>query len=566
MGYGGGWLRGVRSVVSVLILLGLVAFTQPSALAQNALGAIRGIITDPSGASLSGVSVTVTNDQNGATQTISTGDDGNYSAVNLAPGTYTVKAEKAGFGTHLSKNVQVSVSVTSTVDLQLAVGSVSDTVNVQENVAPITEDKGDRGVVLGAQTLADLPLQVSGNIRLVDTFLTLAPGVTGDTFSARINGAPDFSQDFYYDGIPYMNADGGGRQEALGAPFESVDEYAIVTNAYNAQYGRSAGVLNFHIRSGTNKLHGGGWEYLRNNVLDSKGYFATIAPTEKQHEFGFKLGGPVYIPKIYDGRDKTFFFANFNWFRFRGGNSNSLTTLPTAAMKTGDFSSLLNTGINLGTNPCDGSTIFAGQIFDPNTTQVVGGQTCRTAFPGNIIPGDRLSPLSAQYLALMPTATTNAPINNTLVAVPTAPQNNLVYLFKVDHSFNHAVTFHGSYYKGRYNTPTSPVISGPLGTGNNFNSIARIKGKIAAAAGPAPSLPTTSSGRKAGTTWRSAGRCAGKMRRTPLPPTSGPSTSVPGRRLFLSPPMRGNWDTALPASSWAHRTTSARPGLRLPGW
>jgi hypothetical protein len=266
-----------------------------------------------------------------------------------------------------------------------------------------------------------------------------------------------------------MNADGGGRQEALGAPFESVDEYAIVTNAYNAQYGRGAGLLNFHIRSGTNRLHGGGWEYLRNNVLDAKGYFATEAPTEKQNEFGFKLGGPVYIPKIYDGKDKTFFFTNFNWFRFRGGNSNSLTTLPTAAMKTGDFSSLLNTSINLGTNPCDGSTVYAGQIFDPNTTQVVGGQTCRTAFPGNMIPLGRLSPLSAQFLSLIPTATSNAPIDNTLVAVPTAPQNNLVYLFKVDHSINHAVTFHGSYYKGRYNTPTSPLVSGPLGTGNNFN-------------------------------------------------------------------------------------------------
>ena len=123
-------------------------------------------------------------------------------------------------------------------------------------------------------------------------------------------------------------------------------------------YGRGAGLLNFHIRSGTNRLHGGGWEYLRNNVLDAKGFFATEAPTEKQNEFGFKLGGPVYIPKIYDGKDKTFFFTNFNWFRFRGGNSNSLTTLPTAAMKTGDFSSLVNPAINLGINPCDGSTVF----------------------------------------------------------------------------------------------------------------------------------------------------------------------------------------------------------------
>ena len=334
MGNLGALVQSVRLAALVFVLLGTVLFTQQITQAQTAIGEIRGAVTDSSGASIGEVTVTVTNIATGAVQTITTGSDGLYAAENL-----------------------VSVSKTSTVDIQLSVGSVTDVVNVQADIAPITDDKADRGVVLGAKTLADLPLQVAGNVRLVDTFLTLAPGVTGDTFSARINGAPDFSQDFYYDGIPYMNADGGGRQEGLGAPFESVDEYAIVTNAYNAQYGRSAGVLNFHIRSGTNQLHGGAWEYLRNDAHDSMGYFATKKPTEKQNEFVFKLGGPVYIPKIYNGKDKTFFFTNFNWFRFRGGNSNSLTTLPTAAMKTGDFSSLVNTNINLGTTPCDGSDL-----------------------------------------------------------------------------------------------------------------------------------------------------------------------------------------------------------------
>jgi hypothetical protein len=461
----------VRTVAPICLLLAVVVLAQQIALAQgSADGSIRGAITDPSGASLAGVTVTVTNNQTGVSKMITTGDDGIFNALNLAPGTYNVRAEKAGFTIRVNTDVEVNVGKATTVDMPLAVGSVTDTVNVQSSIVPITEDKGDRGVVLGAETLETLPLQVNGGARLVDTFLTLSPGVTGDTFSARINGAPDFSQDFYYDGIPYMNADGGGRQEGVSAPFESVDEYSIVTNAYSAQYGRGAGLLDFHIRSGTNRLHGGGWEYLRNNVLDSRGFFSRGSqPTEKQHEFGFKLGGPVYLPKIYDGKDKTFFFTNFNWFRFRGGITNSLTTLPTAAMKTGDFSSLVNTNINLGTNPCDGSTVFAGQIFDPATTKVVGGQTCRTAFPGNLIPMNRLSALSAQYLALMPTATTNAPINNTLVAVPTAPENNLVYLFKADHNINQALTLHGSYYKARFNSPTSPIISGPLGTGNNFN-------------------------------------------------------------------------------------------------
>ena len=455
---------GLWKMLPVLAFFVMFVCSPQDVMAQgSANGSIHGNVTDPSGASIGGVSVTVKNNQTGVTQVIATGDEGIFNALNLPPGMYSVKTEKSGFGTKTTDNVEVIVGEAATITIQLAVGNVTETVNVEATVTPVTEDKGDRGVLLEAQTLADLPLQVSGGARLADTFLTLAPGVTGDTFSARINGAPDFSQDFYYDGIPYMNADGGGRQEGLGVPFEAVDEYTVVTNAYDAEYGRGAGLLNFHVRSGTNRLHGGGWEYMRNNVLDSKGYFANSVPTEKQNEFGFKLGGPVYIPKIYDGKDKTFFFVNFNWFKFRGGISNSEETLPTADWKTGNFSNLLTTTA-LGTNPCDGSTIFAGQIFDPATP-------CRTAFPGNIIPMNRLSPLSAQYLALMPTATTNAPINNTLVSTPTAPTNNFVYLFKVDHNISHSLVFHASYYKGRFNTPTSPTISGPLGTGNNFNSL-----------------------------------------------------------------------------------------------
>ena len=464
--------RGWSKVLSILVLLTALTGVPQYLLAQgNADGSIQGSVTDQSGAGVAEATVTVTNNSTAIGQTISTNSDGSFTVQNLPPSLYTVRISKAGFGTKISNNVEVTVGKASTISLQLAVGNASETIDVQAEVAPVTEDRGDRGVDLGPATLAALPLEVSGGARQDDAFLTLSPGVTGNTFSARINGAPDFSQDFYYDGIPYMNADGGGRQEGLGAPFEAVDEYAIITNAYNAQYGRGAGLLNFHIRSGTNRLHGGAWEYLRNNDLDSRGYFATVAPTEKQNEFGFKVGGPVYIPKIFDGKDKTFFFVNFNWFRFRGGVSNSLETLPTAAEKTGDFSGLLNTAQPLGTNPCDGSTVYSGQIFDPATTTTVGGVECRTAFPGNIIPANRLSALSAQYLALIPTATTNAPTLNTVVSVPTAPENNLVYLLKFDHNINQKLVFHASYYKGRFTTPTSPLISGPLGAGNNFNSL-----------------------------------------------------------------------------------------------
>jgi hypothetical protein len=417
----------------------------------TATGSIQGTIVDISGSSIPGARIAVTSSGTNATQTFVTHDDGGYSFPNLAIGVYTIKVEKSGFDTEVQQNVNVAVGQTTFVDIKMPPGQQVQTVNVEAQAQMITEDRGDRSVLLQEQTLANLPLQVSSGPRLDDTFLTLAPGVTGNTFAARINGAPDFSQDFYYDGIPYMNADGGGRQEALSPPVDSIDEYSIVTNAYSAANGRSSGLLNFHIVSGTNRLHGGGWEYLRNNVLDSKGYFSPNAGTEKQHEFGFKVGGPVYIPKLYNGRDKTFFFFLMDWYKFRGGVSTSLTTLPTSRMKMGDFSEL------------------PFPIYDPATTRPDGsGGLTRDPFPNNMIPTDRLSANSASYLSLIPEATLPGIVNNAVVKAPASPVNNKYWLVKIDHNITPRFVLHGSYYHINSTSPTSPQFSGPLGSGNNF--------------------------------------------------------------------------------------------------
>ncbi len=447
----GRWLR----MALVTSLLTAIFGSGSTALAQGTVtGSISGTVTDPSGAVVSKAAVVITNVETNISRTLITDDNGGYSLPNLPISTYSVRVSSAGFSSELRENVKVSVGKDTIVDVAMATGRTSETVTVEADpVVAITEDRGDRSVVLAAETLTKLPIQISNGPRQPDAFLTLAPGVTGDTFSARINGAPNFSQDFYYDGVPYMNADGGGRQEGGGAPFEAVDEYAINTNAYSAQYGRSTGQLDFHIHSGTNQLHGSAWEFLRNNVFDAPGYFAKKAGTEKQNEYGFKVGGPVYIPRIYHGRDKTFFFAEMGWYKFRGGNSNSLTTLPTAKMIGGDFSEL------------------PFPIYDPRTTRPDGhGGLTRDPFPGNFIDPTRLSAVSSAYLPLIPVATLPGVINNAIVTTPAAPTNNFTYLIKIDHNISTKLVLHGSYYYLRAGNPTSPVISGPLGSGNNFAS------------------------------------------------------------------------------------------------
>src|SRR5579875_3766403 len=229
-------------------------------------------------------------------------------------------------------------------------------------------------------------------------------------------------------------------------------------NAYSAEYGGGVGVENFHFKSGTNQFHGDAYDFLRNNALDSRGFFAPSVSINKQNEFGVTAGGPVYIPHVYNGRNKTFWFTSLTWFRFRGAIRTSLISVPTDAMKNGDFSQLKD---------ANGNLIL---IFDPATTRPDGhGGLTRDPFPGNIIPPNRISTLSKAFIPLMPTATLPGVVNNALVSVPTAPQNYRQYLMKFDHNFSSKVVLHGSYYRNHLNFPTSPVLPGPLGGGNNFN-------------------------------------------------------------------------------------------------
>ncbi len=444
--------RWVRPLVLGISLFAMMLCIHQLARAQGVTtGSIQGTVTDTSGALVPDATVTVTNSATNISQTLTTRADGAFTIPNLAVNTYRVRVEKKGFTTAVTQNVVVTVNEAAVLNMQLSLGAETQTVTVEAQTAPLTTDTGDRSTAVSAQTIAKLPLQISSGFRQVDAFLTLAPGVTGNTFSARINGAPDFSQDFYYDGIPYMNADGGGRQENNSPPVDAIDQYAIDTNDYTAAYGRSSGLLNFHIQSGTNQLHGGVWEYLRNNVLDSRGYFATKAGTEKQNEYGFKIGGPVIIPKLYDGRDKTFFFFLMDWYKFRGGLSTSLTTLPTALMLQGNFSQL------------------PFPIYDPATTAPDGhGGLTRQPFPGNIIPANRVSAISAKFLPLIPASTLPGIVNNAVVQAPAGPINTFYPLFKIDHNFSSRLILHLSYYQDTSGTPTSPRIPGPLGSGNQF--------------------------------------------------------------------------------------------------
>ncbi len=241
----------------------------------------------------------------------------------------------------------------------------------------------------------------------------------------------------------------------------------------------------FATKSGTNRIHGSVYDIFRNEALDANTYFnngrkslclgaATTPaadancnslyrrPSNKQNDYGVTLGGPVVIPHVYNGRDRAFFF--FSWEQFRQSTGGPVTsTLPTAAMRNGDFSALLTKSV-IATNPCDGTPVYQGQIFDPSTTRAVNGVQCRTAFPANVIPASRITTIAKNYLNYYPIPQTNATFNNYTINQP-YPIANTTYTIRIDANATAKNKIFGS-WTARQNTSQkkSADASGPGGS------------------------------------------------------------------------------------------------------
>lgn len=307
----------------------------------------------------------------------------------------------------------------------------------------INTEQAEVATSLEERVIKDLPLQVGGNRRQIESFVFLVPGVQGDTFSSRINGGVDFNSEVLFDGVPMASFETNGFQTGINPPYEAIDEFKVLTSVFSAQYGRGQGVKNYHFADGTNGFHGNAFEFVRNDVFNARGFFSPTRAINRQNEYGFTVGGPVIIPKLYDGKNKTFFNVTTSWYKFRGAPLNFLQTVPTDAFRRGDFSELRDS---------DGALI---PIYDPVT---------RLPFPGNIIPQSRFSPTSLRVLPLIPTATRAGIVNNIGPGIPSIPNNNTAWSYKISH--NITTNQRISYTQWRTSSPNQCVlgsnISGPL--------------------------------------------------------------------------------------------------------
>jgi hypothetical protein len=423
------------------------------AVAQSDRGTIAGSVLDTTGAAIKDATVKLRGVDTGALYTTKTTGDGVYRISDVHIGKYDVTVEAPGFKSSVQTGVQIQINTTAALNITLQPGSVNEQVTVLADAPTLQTESSDVGTVVGDRQIHELPLALNSTgqsfVRSPETFIFLTPGAVGQgtvgdhgsagVFETKLSGGQNFGSEILLDGASVQRSDSGTAFDQTAPSVEALTEFKVTTATPTAQYGHtSGGVESFTTKSGTNGFHGSVFELFRNEALDANSwdnnFFGNKKPRDRQNDFGGALGGPVRIPKLYDGRDKTFFFFAWEQYRNRRGLSNNVQTLPTAAERNGDFSALLGPGLTFPINPsdpnsarlpvinpCDGQQVLQGQIFDPATTQTVSGRTCRLPFANNQIPG--LSTVAQTVQGYLPS--TNLPGTTASNGAPGVIQNFL---------------------------------------------------------------------------------------------------------------------------------------------
>ncbi len=389
----------LRQILQVVLS---VSLSLGAAFAQGNLGGLTGQIVDGSGAMVPDAKIVLLNPATGLRfDSVSTAEGYTFRAV--PPGEYRVEVEAKGFKKLTREQVTVLTATVSTLDLTLQLGSANESVVVTADTVALQTASPEIGTVLQRGALLDLPIQLGNNTtaqsgrRQPENFIFLTPGVSGSSWEKNINGAPGFTQEVLIEGVSAQLASNPGFLAQTSPPYEAVEEFKLQNSLFPAEFGRGFGVINYTLRSGTNQFHGAAFEFLRNDKLDARPFFAARRPTVRYNEFGGSFGGPVRIPKIYNGKDKTFFNFNYTGLRNVPPASSALVSLPTSEFRTGNFSNYRDAAGNLI------------PIYDPATTQEDG---TRQPFAGNLLPASRLSAVARRTVALMPSPDLAGYVNN----------------------------------------------------------------------------------------------------------------------------------------------------------
>lgn len=449
----------MRMLRCLLLALAALAVFPAVAWCQGNFGGVTGHVSDVSGAAVAQATVTLINSATGVTTTVATTQDGVYVIASVPPGNYQLTVTNSGFKKFNEQSLVITTGTTVTLDVKLTLGSAQETVEVTSTAAELQTTSAEIGTTMPEQAMLDLPISLGGSAtigasgrRQIENFTFLTPGVQGNQWNKNINGVPAFSQEILIDGVDMQDIGAPGMIAESTPPYEAVSEFKVQNTLYPAEYGNGLGVENYTLRSGTSRFHGDLFEFVRNDKFDALGFFAPPpgqAPVLRQNEFGGTIGGPLPIPKINGGENKTFFFGSYSGFRLRGGLPTSgLVSLPSMQER------------NANGNGYDFSD-YPYPIFDPTTTVCSGGSCTRQQFPGNIIPANRVSPIALKVLALIPNPQFPG-YNANYIDHSSQPSSDDDFSIKIDHTINSKQQLSGAYWKNIANTTINGPVAGPL--------------------------------------------------------------------------------------------------------
>jgi hypothetical protein len=454
----------------LVMLLSVAALLTPAAMAQQATANVNGAVKDPSGAAIANAQIELTNVNTGVVRRTTTNADGIYDFPSVVPGTYSMQASASGFSAVSQPAVTLEVGQTATFDFQMKVGATTSTVTVNAIAPTLETSTSELGTVVAPKEMNDLPL----NGRNFTELLTILPGTVnlntdqnsgggggwngasiGQFSFPAVNGARNRSNIFFLDGANDLNTLSGTYNYA--PIIDAILEFKSQGHNDLAEYGGAAGAsVSVVTKSGTNQYHGALWEYLRNEQMDSRGYFEAARAPLRQNQYGASGGGPLSIPKLYNGKNRTFFYVAWEGYRY-ASKSETTALAPTAAMDAGDFSAV---GVT---------------IYDPATTTLSGGQYTRESFTQeynegpsntalcnghiNCIPSSRFSAISKLYLPLIPTGSATVTNGGNLFYPLNSDATQNSGTLRVDQNFgnNNQVSFRYSQFDLFKTSPSDTI-------------------------------------------------------------------------------------------------------------
>src|SRR5262245_39035693 len=423
------------SAVACLLLFALVGF------AQTDRGTLTGTVSDATGAVIPGVSIEAKNVQTGAVYQAGSSETGNYTLAQLPAGTYELTATIPGFRRFVRTGLIVSVATVLRIDVALQVGANDESVTVEAASPLLKTESGEVSHNINYANVNDLPIltlsqsvgQAStlGNVRNPLQVLNLLPGASfANDNQLRVNGMPSATQAIRIEGQDATNGRHRQYNQGVQASVEAIQEVAVQISNYAAEFGQAGGgYFNYTMKSGTNQFHGGIYDYIVNEALNAGTPFTDristgdlsragehIRNAQRKNDYGFSFGGPIWLGKLYDGHNKSFFFFNFEQFRETQFINTGIATVPTLAYRSGDFRRALLPQLTISGQPVvdpQGRPVFGNAIYDPSTTRLAAdGSRIRDQFQDNTIPQELMDPVALRIQSMIPLPTNNDLVNN----------------------------------------------------------------------------------------------------------------------------------------------------------